>query len=175
MSLGPVAGEGEGALGVASRVGLPRHRRHHPRRPRRAGALPHAGTFNNNVLTMAAGVAGLTEIFTPATADALFARDEALRARLNAEARGAAMRWTGLGSLMTVHFLRGPVRSPAGAAFGSQALRDLFFFDMLQNRLYLARRGMIALSLQIGERECDALCTAVGDFLDVRARCLAEA
>ena len=28
--------------------------------PRRADALPHAGTFNNNVLSMAAGVAGLS-------------------------------------------------------------------------------------------------------------------
>ena len=33
--------------------------------PRRPDALPHAGTFNNNVLTMAAGLAGLTEVYTP--------------------------------------------------------------------------------------------------------------
>ena len=144
--------------------------------PRRPGALPHAGTFNNNVLTMAAGVAGLTEIFTPDAANALFARGEALRARLNAaaEAYGAAMQWTGLGSLMTVHFLRGPVRSPADAAAGSQELRELFFFDMLRHGFYLARRGMVALSLQIGERECDAFCAAVGEFLDVHARLLSD-
>ena len=30
------------------------------------GALGHAGTFNNNVLSMAAGLAGLTEVLTPA-------------------------------------------------------------------------------------------------------------
>src|SRR5260370_14363509 len=29
--------------------------------PRRADALPHAGTFNNNVLPLAAGIASLTE------------------------------------------------------------------------------------------------------------------
>ena len=34
--------------------------------PRRADALGHAGTFNNNVLTMAAGLAGLRELWTPA-------------------------------------------------------------------------------------------------------------
>ena len=33
--------------------------------PRRPDALPHAGTFNNNVLTMSAGLAGLTEVYTP--------------------------------------------------------------------------------------------------------------
>src|SRR5215218_6171511 len=45
--------------------------------PRRADALPHAGTFNNNVLTMHAGVAGLEEVFTAEAADRLFNRGEA--------------------------------------------------------------------------------------------------
>ncbi|HEX5328097.1 MAG TPA: aminotransferase class III-fold pyridoxal phosphate-dependent enzyme, partial [Acetobacteraceae bacterium] len=50
--------------------------------PRRPDALPHAGTFNNNVLTMSAGLAGLTEVYTPAAAVALNARGDALRERL---------------------------------------------------------------------------------------------
>src|SRR5215831_19384740 len=33
--------------------------------PRRPDAFQHAGTFNNNVLTMNAGLVGLTEIYTP--------------------------------------------------------------------------------------------------------------
>jgi len=136
--------------------------------PRRSDAWPHAGTFNNNVLTMAAGVAGLTEIFTPAAADALFARGEALRARLNALSVGLAMRWTGLGSLMTVHFADGDVRSPADAARGNAELRELFFLDMLDAGFYLARRGMIALSLEIGEAEMDAFCAAVQEFIAAR-------
>ena len=57
--------------------------------PRRADALPHAGTFNNNVLTMAAGLAGLTEVYTPDAADALNARGDALRQRLNALCQAA--------------------------------------------------------------------------------------
>ena len=55
--------------------------------PRRPDALPHAGTFNNNVLTMNAGLAGLTEIYTPEAARALNARGDALRERLNALCR----------------------------------------------------------------------------------------
>src|SRR5207249_2169381 len=39
--------------------------------PRRADALAHAGTFNNNTLTMAAGLAGLTQVLTPAALAAL--------------------------------------------------------------------------------------------------------
>ena len=34
--------------------------------PSRPDSLPHAGTFNNAVLTMAAGAAGLTEVYTAA-------------------------------------------------------------------------------------------------------------
>src|SRR5260221_1079284 len=37
--------------------------------PSRPGALPHAGTFNNNVASMAAGHAGLTQVYTPEVAE----------------------------------------------------------------------------------------------------------
>ena len=39
--------------------------------PRRKDGFQHAGTFNNNVLTMNAGYVGLTEIYTPERARAL--------------------------------------------------------------------------------------------------------
>ncbi len=45
--------------------------------------IEHAGTFNNNVMTMAAGWTGLTQIFTPEAARALTARGDALREALN--------------------------------------------------------------------------------------------
>ena len=69
--------------------------------PRHPAALPHAGTFNNNVLTMAAGIAGLSQVFTPEAADALRCRGDALRERLNALCRqaGAGMQFTGMGRL----------------------------------------------------------------------------
>ena len=143
--------------------------------PRRRDAWPHAGTFNNNVLTMAAGVAGLTEIFTPAAADALFARGERLRARLNALSAGLPMRWTGLGSLMTVHFADRDVRSPADAALGNAELRELFFLDMLAAGFYLARRGMIALSLEIGDAEMATFRAAVQEFVAARRPLIARA
>jgi glutamate-1-semialdehyde 2,1-aminomutase len=143
--------------------------------PRRADALPHAGTFNNNVLTMHAGVAGLEEVFTAEAADRLFNLGEALRARLNAAAagRGAALRWSGLGSLMSPHFARGPVRRPADSAAADPRLRELLFLDMLERGFYLARRGMVALSLEVGAAELDGFTAAFEDWLDARARVLA--
>src|SRR3984885_714655 len=79
--------------------------------PRRPDALPHAGTFNNNVLTMAAGLTGLTQVYTPDAAVALNSRGDTLRARLNAlcQAADAPLQFTGLGSMLAVHTRRGPI------------------------------------------------------------------
>jgi glutamate-1-semialdehyde 2,1-aminomutase len=134
--------------------------------PRAAASVPHAGTFNNNVLSMAAGYAGLTRIFTSETSQALFDRGERLRDRLNAvcASRQAAMQWTGLGSLMTVHFQTEAIAA-ARDIRPEPALRELFHLDMLDRGFHLARRGMIALSLEIGETECDAFVAAVDNFV----------
>ena len=138
--------------------------------PRRVDALPHAGTFNNNVLTMTAGLTGLTDVYTPEAAMALNARGEALRGRLNAlcQAADAPMQFTGIGSMLAVHTMRGPVTSPEQAAKADPKLKELFFFDMLARGIWLARRGMMTVSLPIGDAECDALVAAVEEFLSVR-------
>ena len=143
--------------------------------PRRPDALPHAGTFNNNVLTMSAGLTGLTQVYTPEAALALNARGDALRERLNAlcRAANAPLQFTGIGSMIAVHAMRGPVRSPADAAKGDAKLKELFFFDMLSHGIWLARRGMFALSLPIGDAECDKLAGAVEEFLASRKSLLA--
>jgi glutamate-1-semialdehyde 2,1-aminomutase len=139
--------------------------------PRRPNALPHAGTFNNNVLTMSAGVAGLTQVYTPEAARTLNARGDALRQRLNdlCHRHEVAMQFTGIGSMMTVHMTDAPIRSPADAARGDQKLKELFFFDLLAAGIWLARRGMINLSLPIGDTECDALVLAIERFMTTRA------
>jgi len=135
--------------------------------PRRADALPHAGTFNNNVLTMAAGIASLTEVYTPAEADRLNGVGEALRGRLNAVAQkhDVAMQFTGRGSMIAVHMLRGPVRAPSDAARGNMKARDLLFFDLLRSNFWIARRGMMALSVPLTQDDYDAYVAAVEEFV----------
>ncbi len=135
--------------------------------PRRADALPHAGTFNNNVLTMAAGIAALTEVYTPAEADRLNGVGEALRARLNDMARkhGAPMQFTGIGSMLNLHVLDEEITGPEVAARGNMKARDLFFFDMLKAGFWLARRGMLALSLPLTPQDCDAFAEAAEEFV----------
>jgi glutamate-1-semialdehyde 2,1-aminomutase len=142
--------------------------------PRRPDALPHAGTFNNNVLTMTAGLAGLTEVYTPEAAHALNARGETLRERLNAlcQAADAPVQFTGMGSMLAVHTMRGLVGSPEDVVRADPKLKELFFFDMLAHGIWLARRGMMTVSLPIGDAECDALAAAVEEFLSMRSSLL---
>ena len=120
--------------------------------PRRGDALPHSGTYNNNVFTLSAGIAGLTRAYTPEAAKTLNARGEALRARLNGivQRAGVAMQFLGYGSMMAVHMQRGEVRSPGDAAKGNAKLRELFFFDLFAQGIYvMPRRALMALALPI--------------------------
>jgi len=72
-----------------------------------------------------------------------------------------------------VHFTRARVASPADAAKGDARLKELFFFDMLAAGIWLARRGMFAMCLPIGDAECDKLAAAVEEFLASRRSLLA--
>lgn len=144
--------------------------------PRKPDAVAHAGTFNNNVLTMAAGVAGLTKVYTADEAVRLNKAGDALRERLNGliKKRGAKAIVTGIGSMMTVHpGIAGPVRSPADVAAVPQGLRDLFHYDMLARGIHVARRGMINLSVPMVQDDFDKLAAAFDEFLQVRAGLLA--
>lgn len=143
--------------------------------PARADGLPHAGTFNNNVLTMSAGLAAMTEVITPEASLAVNARGDRLRERLNAVARsgGARMQFTGIGSMMSVHFRDGAIRNEADADAANQDLKELLYFDLLERGVYIARRGMIILSLAQDEAAFARLEGAVDEFVRVRKRFLA--
>jgi glutamate-1-semialdehyde 2,1-aminomutase len=139
--------------------------------PRRPDAFQHAGTFNNNVLTMNAGLAGLTEIYTPERARALNAWGDRLRERLNAvvQRHGLTMQFTGLGSMFSVHMTDVPIRSQEDAEQGNAKLRDLFYFDFVARGIWFAKRGMFALSIALAEQDGDKLVEAVEEFAETRA------
>ena len=139
--------------------------------PRRPDAFQHAGTFNNNVLTMNAGLVGLTQVYTPERAHTLNEWGDRLRRRLNTivQQHGLAMQFTGLGSMMSVHMTDRPIRSEEDAAAGNDALRDLFWFDLVASGIWFAKRGMFALSIAIEDGDADKLADAVEDFAQTRA------
>jgi len=136
--------------------------------PGRENGFYHAGTFNNNVLTMAAGVTGLTKIYTKRAAHALNAAGDDLRRRLNVcfKKAGLKAQMTGLGSIMTLHFCDAEITKPQDVAGLDPKLKKLFHFAMLERGQYLAPRGMITLSLPMGHPEYDGLVRAVECFCD---------
>jgi glutamate-1-semialdehyde 2,1-aminomutase len=134
--------------------------------PRTQNALMHAGTFNNNVLSMAAGIAGLTQVYTPAAAISFNQRGDALRARLNrlTQQHDVRMQFTGVGSLMAVHMQPGKIACYADIEH-TPTLRDLFFFHLLEAGIWIAKRGMIVMSLPLTDADLDLLESAVERFV----------
>jgi glutamate-1-semialdehyde 2,1-aminomutase len=134
--------------------------------PTRPEALPHAGTFNNAVLTMAAGAAGLTRVLTETEIERLNALGDRLRDRLNAFAaeNHVAFVATGYGSMVGLHFAGGPVRRAADVPEAAE-LRTLLHLHMLERGYSYARRGFVALSLPLDERDVDGFAAGVEAFL----------
>jgi glutamate-1-semialdehyde 2,1-aminomutase len=139
--------------------------------PTRPGGLPHAGTFNNNVLSMAAGHAGLTKVYTPDVAEHHTARGDKLREDLNAKFAGlrAPFQATGVGSILAIHATTRPIRSIANLSDADPRLLELLFLDLLDRGYYLAARGYMALSLALTQAQLDGFTAAVGDFLTARS------
>jgi glutamate-1-semialdehyde 2,1-aminomutase len=144
--------------------------------PGQKDAWPHAGTFNNNVLTMAAGVAGLTKVFTPEAADRLFDDGEQLRTRLNETGRrhGVPLQATGTGSIIVVHWQSAPVERPHDTQKTPIEARALFHLNMLHRGYYLARRGFMALSLALTPADHDGFVAAVDDYCGAYRNVLRE-
>jgi glutamate-1-semialdehyde 2,1-aminomutase len=135
--------------------------------PSRADSLAHAGTFNNNVMSMSAGVTGLRDIYTPDAARALTATGEELKTRLNslfAEKKVAAQ-VTGIGSLLNIHFQTTPIRRPADVKPANEQ-RALFHLEMLARGYYMARRNYMTLSVTLEKRDYDGFVAAAGTLLD---------
>jgi glutamate-1-semialdehyde 2,1-aminomutase len=64
---------------------------------------------------------------------------------------------------------RGSVSSIRDLKDSNLPLRELFYFDMLEQGIWLARRGMINVSLPMSDSHCDRLVAGVESFVDSRA------
>lgn len=139
-------------------------------------SLMHSGTFNNNVLTMHAGIAG-TKILTEAVLTQLNELGDYLSQAvlsilvekgLVCAATEADMRdiatvprgriWiSGVGSINAIHF---------GANDELVELRDLFYFHMIKNHIYVTRRGFVALTIVHTKDDIDRYVKCVASFAD---------
>jgi len=135
--------------------------------PTRKDSIAHAGTFNNNVMSMAAGVVGLREIYTPEAARTLSATGESLKARLNAvfKEKGVAMQSTGVGSLLSIHFQTTPIRTPKDVV-ACEEKRALLHLELMARGFYSARRSYLTLSIVLEKADYDGFVAAVGAIAD---------
>jgi glutamate-1-semialdehyde 2,1-aminomutase len=116
---------------------------------------------------MAAGAAGLTQVYTASEVERLNGLGDRLRDRLNAFAVEHELEFcaTGYGSMVGLHFTRGPVRRIADLP-KTEELRALLHLHMLERGYSYARRGFVALSLPLDDAEIDGFAAAVEEFLD---------
>jgi glutamate-1-semialdehyde 2,1-aminomutase len=143
--------------------------------PTRPGALFHAGTFNNNVLTMTAGIAGLEHVLDDATLVAVNDRGDRLRTTLDDLARPAGLHVSGRGSMMTIHPAPHPLLA-SGALTESQAVaKELVFFALVNRGFWLARRGMVTVSIPTTDAMCDDLVAAFAEVVAIYEEALAGA
>lgn len=142
--------------------------------PDRADAWPHAGTFNNNVLSMAAGLAGLKRLLNAPALSKLNGKGDKLRQMINdaAQRHDVGLKATGAGSFVGIHFTRNDVRRPGDLdpadADRRAKLQTLMHLDLIAAGQFYARRGFIALMLPIKESEIDDFAGAVEEFVTSR-------
>ncbi len=127
----------------------------------RGGVLAQAGTFNNNIMAMSAGLAGAKFVYTPEACTRLNDMGDRLRSQINKLGRDMRlpMQATGRGAVMNMHWREGPITNPADVESSNSPARRLFQLEMMEAGYYVAMRGMINLSLPLTEAD-------LGNFLD---------
>jgi glutamate-1-semialdehyde 2,1-aminomutase len=136
--------------------------------PKRSGGLAHAGTFNNNVCSMAAGCVAMSKIFTPERAAGFLESSEAFRQSLNDMfvAKAVPMHANGLGSMIAIHFSREATRRPADITAGCRSLRPLLHLEMLLDGVSVCTRGDMFLSLPMRDTHLAVARSALEKFAD---------
>ena len=136
--------------------------------PKLPGRWNHAGTFNNDVFSMAAGCAAMGKIFTPERAQEFFDWSESFRTSLNDlfSACDVPMYANGMGSIIAIHFSDRPTRKPSDITAGCQAMRPLLHMEMLLEGILICSRGDFFLSLPMTDEHLARARTALEKFID---------
>ncbi len=136
--------------------------------PKQQGNWSHAGTFNNNVCSMAAGGAAMGKIYTQQRAAEFFDWSEAFRVSLNEmfAAKAVPMVCNGLGSIFAIHFSSKPIQRTADISDGNRSLRPLLHMEMLLEGILVCGRGDLFLSLPMTKTHLSRARLALEKFVD---------
>lgn len=125
--------------------------------PRTRNYLAHSGTYNNNIFTMTAGVAGMTLVTEPEI-ERLNGLGDRIREGINklAQAQGLQdLKAIGYGSAIGLQF-RGST---------ADLLKDLVYFELLKRGIMIARRGFLMLNLIHTDAHVDQLLHAFSETI----------
>lgn len=138
----------------------------------RSNVISHAGTFNNNVATMNAGVAVLGSVYTADAAEAHLARGDEFRENVAAvlARHSLPVSVSGFGSMMSLHALPESPTQLRQMAKRDAALQELLYLGLLERGVYIAYRGM----MNVGLAHTDDQLAAALDALDDTLRSLAH-
>ena len=123
--------------------------------PAAGGVLTQAGTFNNNIVTMTAATAAVSQLLDDDRLEDVNRRGDELRQSLDRVLRASDVpMWvTGRGSMLTVHA-------------EDDRLLDIYFHAMLDAGNYFARRGFVALSFEITDAHCKRLIGETASWIE---------
>ena len=131
-------------------------------------ALPHAGTFSANPVTMRAGLTAMQLLNNAAFAH-LDAMGEKVRADINdafrrSDVPGGAV---GLGSLLKIHFSSRPIRDYRSAYMTEEEIRRqaVFHLGLLNRGVLAASYGLMALSTPMTDTDITTIIAAVSGAL----------
>lgn len=136
--------------------------------PRDGTALAHSGTFNNNTLGMAAGITGISKVYTPEVAVEFNAMGDTFRKSLQDITKGTKMTVLGRGSLLGVHFLENGKKELKSyrERQDDHELKELFWLEMMEEGFWMTKRGSLSLMLGTPESELNRFGKAVKAFLN---------
>ena len=162
--MGKIIGGGLPVGGVGGSRELMQHFSPHSRRP-----VMHASTFSGNAMTMAAGLAAMTEYDQPA-AVRINTLGDRLREGFNQAFQQAGIRGqaTGVGSLTNLHFTDDIIHDARDALKGMTAaghMTRLLHLTMIRHGIMSATRLMYCISTAMDSRHIDQAITALNESL----------
>ncbi len=135
--------------------------------PTKSGAIPHAGTFNANPVTMAAGEVVMNHL-TPEVYDRLNALGDETRAKLSAvfDEFEVPAQITGIGSLFGIHFTSEQIRNYRSVVRSDQTMKKALFTGLLNEGILLQTGAAGAMNSLTTSEEVDALVDATRSVIE---------
>jgi glutamate-1-semialdehyde 2,1-aminomutase len=134
--------------------------------PFKAGRVTHAGTFNANPMTMAAGLATMRAL-TPEIFERMAVSGERARSGLRKICKGLPLQVSGAGSLFKVTALGRQIHSYRDSAHADREWEEIASLELLNRGYLLTTQLQGCASAITGEAEIDGLLDAMSEIISI--------